>query len=190
MTLEDRKNIAETIQELYLYPNCPKVECAMRILAWIISWIFGVVIPEVISAQTLGGCYFVLSISLLVDFFTEKRTKRLANMIYGLFCALLILTALGAIILIAKAPPTENVVPGQLYMFASKSLKWWGIGLFIIMFVNLVCVLAEVHKLIYDKEVEAKREEEKESKDIEAQQETIRVGFMGNLHGPSRGGEK
>ena len=111
-------------------------------------------------------------------------------MIYGLFCALLILTALGAIILIAKAPPTENVVPGQLYMFASKSLKWWGIGLFIIMFVILVCVLAEVHKLIYDKEVEAKREEEKESKDIEAQQETIRVGFMGNLHGPSRGGEK
>jgi len=182
-----------------------------------ISWIFGVVIPETINAQALGGCYFVLSISLLVDFLCEKRTQQLAIVIYDLFCTLLILTALGSIILIAKAPlaesstlateetalaaesvtlttegttpAAEGATPGKLYMFVSKSLPCAGIGLFVLMFINLVCVLIEVHKFIYNEEAESKREREQAQKAIRTEQDATYTGFMNNLHGPSKGGK-
>lgn len=200
MTLESKKCIAETVQELYLYPYCSKQECTIRIIAWMISWIFGVVIPEAISAQALGGCYFVLSISLLVDFLCIKRVHQLANAIYGLFCVLLVLTALGAIILIAKEGTTlstedvalavEGATSGKLYTFASKNLPRVGIGLFVIMLINLVCVLIEVHKFIYNEDAETKCESEREQAAIETEQKASLTGFMNNLNGPLEGGRK
>lgn len=165
------------------------------------------VVPEAISAQALGGCYFVLSISLLVDFLCIKRTHQLANAIYGLFCTLLIVTALGAIILIAKEGTTlvtEDVAlvsesatlttggttSSNLYTFASKNLPRVGIVLFVIMLINLVCVLIEVHKFIYNEDVETKCIGEREQKVIETEQEIIRVGFLNNLDESLERGEE
>ncbi len=204
MALVAKKNIAVTIQELYFYPDCSKQECTTRICAWMISWIFGVVIPETLNAQALGGCYFVLSISLLVDLLCAKRTQRPAIVVYGLLCTILILTALGAIILIAKAPlpdgatlAAEGTTPvaegatlGTLYMFVRKGLPCVGVGLFVIMLINLVCVLIEVHKFIYNEEEETKCETERAQSAIETEQEAARAGFMNSLGEPSKGGGK
>lgn len=189
MTLEKRKNIAETVKDFYLYPGGPTGESVFRIVAWMLSLLFGVVVPDEISAQTLGGCYFVLAISLLPDAFPQKRKRPQTKVIYGLFCIVLVLTALGAIILMTKAPPAGNVKPEWPYMFARMGLPCVGIGLFVIMLANLICVWPEVHKIIYDEEAEISRRKKEAEKAAEVEREATRAGFMDNLHGPSRGGD-
>lgn len=189
MTLEKRKDVAETVKDFYLYPGSPMGESAFRIVAWMLSLVFGVVVPNKISAQALGGCYFVLAVSLLPDALLQKRKQQRTKAIYGLFCVVLVLTMLGAIILMTKAPPAGNIKPEWPYMFASMGLPWVGRGLFVIMLVNLICVFTEVHKIIYDEEAEISRRKKEAEKAAEVEREAARAGFMDNLHGPSRGGD-
>lgn len=188
-TLEKKKNAAEIMQEFYLYPSCSKRESASRIVVWMFSGLFGLLIPDALSVQAQGEFYFVLALSLLADLLFEERKKRSTIFFYGLFSVLLVFTVLGALVLIIKAPPVENTKPQWFYVLASTGVPWVGRVLFIIMLINLVCVLTEVHRFIYDEKAAIEREEEEAQKAIVAEQTAQCAGFTDNLHGPSRGGE-
>ncbi len=81
------EKIKQILQELFLYTN--KIEMAIKISIWIISWIGGILVlqNEEIN-NTLGCAYFIFSLSLLMEFVPQIGNKRHfgSKLIHTLFC--------------------------------------------------------------------------------------------------------
>lgn len=177
MTEKDKKRLAKTIRELYLYPYRSKEENILRGGAWMASWIIGIVVQETINMQSLGGAYFIFAASLLLEFIPEKKNSSLATIVHGFFCTLLFIILLNALIISFGSNSKETIVPILLSGF-SFCLGWI---VFAIMFLCVILSVVEVHKLFYDEKLSTQIE-------AEEQREIERTQFLNNVNGAPKGG--
>lgn len=177
MTDKQAKITAETMEELYLYPYRSKEENALRSGVWMASWLVGIVLQSAENRQTLGGAYFIYSLSLLLEFVPERRKRPLARIVHGLFCILLFIMLLGALVISFENSTKENLI----FQITKAILPFAGWIVFIIMFVGMLFVFLEVHKYFYDEAVE-------ESQELETKREIERKRFKQCLSGAPKGG--
>lgn len=174
-----KKLVSETIQELSLYPYRSTPENILRSCVWLAAWWFGVRGQETVSEHALGGAYFIFALSLLLEFFPEKRTLPLTRFIHGCFCLFLLITAIYAFILVTEFSPAQGTKPIQDYKEVVDKLCFNGVVIRRMIALNLLRFL-ELHRLFYDKEAEQKREQE-QNRQIAYDQ------FTANLNGPQEG---
>lgn len=75
------------IQEMHLYSN--KIEALIKDSIWIISWIGGIfILQNATDKRTLGGSYFIFSLSLLMEFAYQINGKSYfrSKLFHTLFC--------------------------------------------------------------------------------------------------------
>ena len=75
------------IQEMHLYSD--KIEALIKDSIWIISWIGGIfIVQDVTDKRTLGGAYFIFSLSLLMEFAPQIKGKSYfrSKLFHTLFC--------------------------------------------------------------------------------------------------------
>lgn len=175
MTADQKKHVAKAVKDTYLYPYRSKEENAIRGAAWMASWLIGIAVQQNVSPQTLGGAYFIFALSLLLEFVPENRWHPIARLIHGFFCAILFVMLLGALLLSFGGTPAEGTTPNLLYSLLLKAPPYMGWLSFIMMFIEVVLALAEVHKNFYDEQAEVQQESER-------RQETKRNLFRENLN--------
>lgn len=86
------------IQEMHLYSN--KIEALIKDSIWIISWIGGIlIVQDVIEKRTLGGAYFIFSLSLLMEFAPQIKDKSYfrSKLSHTLFCTSILIIMFMAI---------------------------------------------------------------------------------------------
>ncbi len=181
MSKETKKLISETIQELYLYPYRSKGENLIRSIAWFCSWLISVKGQETVSERALGGAYFIFAVSLLLEFYFEKKTLLLPRVLHGFFCALLTVMVFFALVLIVNSPSAEQSDPVWYLEMMNTTLCVTGPLFCSIMGINGILVGFDLHKCFYDSEKELKREQEANLKVAQEQ-------FTANLIGPQEGG--
>lgn len=179
MTIEQKKSVSRTIRELYPYPYRSKGENICRGFVWMASWVVGIVLPQTANQQALGGAYLIFAASLLLEFIPEGRTLPFARITHGIFCVLLLLIAIGALVMSFGEPSQTGILPYELE-FLIVHLPHIGWIIFTIIFVSIILAIIEVHKLIYDEEAERQRK-------IEESQEMKREEFMEHLNGSPEG---
>ena len=79
MSKTPKKPTAKMIRELNLYADRSKEENTIRGVAWIVSWLIGIVAQQVTKPQALGGAYFIFSLSLLLEFVPERKKHPVAQ---------------------------------------------------------------------------------------------------------------
>ena len=75
------------IQEMHLYSD--KIEALIKDSIWIISWIGGILtLQDVTDKRTLGGAYFIFTLSLLMEFAPQIKGKSYfrSKLSHTLFC--------------------------------------------------------------------------------------------------------
>lgn len=85
-------------QEMYLYSN--KIESLIKDSIWIISWIGGILaLQDVADKRTLGGSYFIFSLSLLMEFAPQIKGKSYfrSKLFHTLFCGSILIIMFMAI---------------------------------------------------------------------------------------------
>lgn len=177
MTDKQAKFASKTIKELYLYPYRSKEENAIRGGVWMASWIVGIVVQSTTSHQALGGAYFIYTLSLLLEFVPESRKQPLARVVHGLFCILLFIMMLGALVISFGNSANKNMI----YHISTEALPCAGWIVFIMMLVGMLLVFLEGHKHFYDEEAEMQQE-------IETRREIERIRFKEYLSGSPKGG--
>lgn len=176
MIEEQKKLVAKTVRELYLYPYRSKEENLIRSCTWMVSWIIGVAIPSASSQQVLGGAYFIFALSLLLEFVPERKKFPITRCLHGIFCFLLTVMLLDSIVLSFKSKFTdEDLKKGviQFLIHCPTIIRWI---VFCIMLLDVILVLIEVERYFYD-------EEKEKQKDIEDRWESERKKFLHNLEG-------
>lgn len=176
MTDEKKKLVARTVRELYLYPYRSKGENILRGIAWMASWLVGIVVQQATSSQVLGGAYFIFALSLLLEFVPESRTRPVSRIIHCLFCMLPFFMLLGALLLSFQNSSAEGGTSNWIYNFLIMSPPYMGWIAFALMFIGVVFALVEAHKFLYDEEAQLEFE-------TEEQQEMERQKFINNLNG-------
>ena len=176
MDVKKRKLLARTVQELYLYPSRTKGENALRGIAWIASWLVGVVLQNSIDQRALGGAYFIYAVSLLLEFVPIERHCSVSRFIHGVFCTLQTVMLVGAVVMIFG--DTSVPIAGIIGIN-----KLWIVGWIIVIMIFIAVVLAfmDVHKCIYDEETERLLKEK-------AERERNRAMFLDRLNGCEKGG--
>lgn len=181
MNYKQKKLTMRTVKELYLYPYRSKGENVVRVMIWMASWLIGIVTQSTTNHQALGGAYLIFASSLLLEFVPESRTRPFARCIHGIFCILLSVMLLGALLLIFEGITDEKVKSKWLYQHLIAAPPYTGWAICIMMFISLVLVLIEIHKYFYN-ESEIQQENE-------CTQEAIRNQFYNSLNGVSQGGK-
>lgn len=180
---ENKKQLmARTVQELYLYPYCSRVENVIRGIVWMASWLIGIVAQQVTNSQVLGGAYFIFSLSLLLEFVPDNRTCPISRVIHCLLCALPLIIMLLGSLLLSYRYSTEGAPSNEFYSFLVGALYYIGWIIFVRMLFGVILALLAAHTFIYDEEAQRKRE-------IENNQEIERKRFMENLNGNPTGGQ-
>lgn len=79
------------LNEMHLYHN--KVESLVKSAFWVISWVGTILSHKNDGFKILNGSYFILSLSLLMEFVPQIKEKKyfLSRMIHTIFCVILIL---------------------------------------------------------------------------------------------------
>lgn len=181
MNKEQKKLTMRTVKELYLYPYRSKGENVVRTIIWMASWFIGIVIQSSTNHQALGGAYLIFASSLLLEFVPENRTRPLTRFLHGIFCILLTIMLLGALLLIFEGITDNEIKSKWFYQHLIAAPPCTGWAIFIMMLISLGLVLIEVHKYFYN-EVELQQENEQT-------RETIRNQFYNSLNGELQGGE-
>lgn len=176
-----KKDISRAIQDLYLYP-CSKGENVIRSIAWIISWVVGIVLQGGEDLRALGGAYLIFAISLLLEFVPIKKNALVSRFVYGLLCIMQILILIGSLPMIfgnisSTIPENEAI---YVLMGIVPCLGWIVI---IAIFIIAIFDVMDLHKYFYDGEAEA------ESKKEEYQNEFLKI-FYDSLNGESFGGDE
>lgn len=181
MTVEQKKSAAKIAQDFYLYPYRSKEENAIRGAAWMASWLIGIVAQQSVSPQILGGAYFIFALSLLLEFVPQSKHHFIPRLIHGIFCTLLFIMLLGAVVLSFGGTPAEGVTPNWLYLFLIGAPPYMGWISFIMMLIEVMLAFIEIHKSFYDEKAETERK-------TEEKRENKRIQFMERLNGPQEGG--
>lgn len=181
MNDKQRKLTMRTAKELYLYPYRSKGENVVRAMIWMASWLIGIAIQSTTDHQALGGAYLIFASSLLLEFVPESRTRPLARCLHGIFCILLSIMLLGALLLIFESITDSKVKSEWLYQHLIVAPIYTGWAICIMMFISLVLVLIEVHKYFYNE-----TEIQQENDHI---QEKVRDQFYSSLNGTAQGGK-
>ena len=179
MNNKKEKLFAKTVQELYLYPYRSKGENALRGAAWITSWIVGIVLQQSESQQAVGGAYLIFSLSLLLEFVPEGRTRPISRAVHAVFCTMLFLMFLGSWVMIFGGPDDIESLPVVL-KFLIKHFSDMGWIIIVAMFIAILLVFAEAHKYIYDDKNELQQI-------TENMRESLREQFQENLSGTPTG---
>ena len=181
MKAATRRHISRVLRDLNLYPDRSKFENVVRGFVWMVSWFVGIVMNSSADPQALGGAYIIFSASLLLEFIPEKKSEKLAKTVHGLFCFLLVIMALCAVILTIFNPdstsPTGNV---ELITNLIKTLYPIGWSVFAILLAGVLLVLTEANKLFFDEDAETRRMREEKKAEVQEQ-------FMRNLKGMQEG---
>lgn len=178
MTEEKKKFLEKMIRELYFYPYRSKEENIFRLAVWLVSWLVGVVVQQNAERRALGGAYLIYSISLLLEFLPERRTKFIAKAVHGLFCIFLVFMSLGSLFMIFGPSCTKNLY--GIYRFLAEKPPFFGCVVFVMMLIGIGLVLLEPHKFFYDEKVKQQLEDE-------AIKEIERKRFLDKLNGISKG---
>lgn len=92
------------INDLHLYKN--KMEMIIKVLAWGISWIGGIVaVLNVQEKNPLNSAYFIFALSLLIEFapMIKEKQEFISRIAHTLFCGLmLVLLFMATVPLIAN----------------------------------------------------------------------------------------
>lgn len=182
MTKERKKITTKMVQDLYLYPYGTMGENVIHGLVWIASWLIGVVGQQSQGTQALGGAYFILAASLLLEFSQPVRTYRLANIIHSIFCTLLFLMLISAFLLITWNVPAEEAAASWIYCLLDILLPCFGWIIFAMIILSTLLALVQAHKYCFDEDAEAQR------KIAAIRQEALNY-FQECLKGPPKGGE-
>lgn len=117
--MEKEPRTKTVIQEIYLYSN--KLEALVKDAIWIISWIGGILIlQDATDKKTLGGSYFIFSLSLLMEFAPQINGKKhfWSKILHTLFCGSILVIMLMAIGLLVEVK--DNGTYGDTMFFLSK----------------------------------------------------------------------
>ena len=183
MTEEKKKLAARTVRELYLYPYRTKGENVLRGIAWMASWLVGIVVQQTTSSQVLGGAYFIFALSLLLEFIPENRTRPISRIVHCLFCILPFFMLLGALVLSFGNSSTEEGTSNRFYSVLVILPPYMGWIAFVVMLGGVVLALVEAHKFFYDEEAQSQFE-------TEDKQAMERQRFLDNLNGTQKGEQK
>lgn len=184
MTEEKKRNVAKIVQELQLYPYRSKFESILRCIIWTASWIIGIVIQPAFNSQSLSSAYFFFAVSLLMEFLPESRTHRVAKVVHGIFCLLLIIMAIGALTLSfafvnTTYTSTEKTELNLFCLILSQTLPYIGWTVCIWILISVVLAVTELHEVIFDSNAKSQQEDER-SRGLEREQ------FMNNLNGATK----
>lgn len=134
--MEKSKHEGKTvIQEMHLYPN--KIEALIKDSIWIISWIGGILILQnTTDKRTLGGSYFIFSLSLLMEFASQinEKTYFRSKLLHTLFCgsiSFIMFMAVGLLVGVKSNSVYLNIMFGLsiaviVYIFLNLILLWLG----------------------------------------------------------------
>lgn len=186
MSEEKKKKKARIIQDLYLYPTRDIMDSLLRIFAWTISWLIGIVLQSVPGQQMRGGAFFVFALSLLIEFVPERGVTLWGRIAHTIFCVLLGFILLGALPLVFPRNITEDIQAESLLSELVYFIGWIVVGM---MWVREVLSMLELHKLFYDEEAETKIKEEVEEKNKEKESKELIQAFLNRLNGTPYGEE-
>ncbi len=174
MSKTPKKPTAKMIRELNLYADRSKEENTIRGVAWIVSWLIGIVAQQVTKPQALGGAYFIFSLSLLLEFVPERKKHPVAQGIYGIFNSLLVIMLLGSVLLLFESTSTDGNTASSIYSIVSTTLFTVSCLTVIWIFIGTVLALTETHKFFYAEEAGVHDNNEDSSNELRKQ-------FISNL---------
>lgn len=182
MNKKNKIRISKAVKDLYLYPNRSKGENVLRGAVWLSSWIVGIMVQTTTDYRAMGGAYIIFAVSLLLEFITEGRNSIIARIAHGMFCILLLLMLLGALLWsYGDAIVLLSEDSSFIGVFLMNAPVKCGTIVCLMMFIGVVFSLLEVHKLFYDEDAEERREKE-------MIYQSVREQFANNLNGMSKGG--
>jgi len=177
MAKTPKKLTAKMIRELNLYADRSKEENTLRGVAWIVSWLIGIVAQKVTDPQALGGAYFIFSLSLLLEFVPERKNHPVAQGIYGVFNSFLVIMLLGSVLLLFESVSTDGNTASLIYLIVSTALFTVSCLTVIWILIGTLLALTETHKFFYAEEMEAHGNTEDSSSELRKQ-------FVSNLQMP------
>ena len=160
MSKTPKKPTAKMIRELNLYADRSKEENTIRGVAWIVSWLIGIVAQQVTKPQALGGAYFIFSLSLLLEFVPERKKHPVAQGIY--------------VLLLFESTSTDGNTASSIYSIVSTTLFTVSCLTVIWIFIGTVLALTETHKFFYAEEAGVHDNNEDSSNELRKQ-------FISNL---------
>lgn len=177
-----KKITAKMMRDLYLYPYGTMGENVIHGLVWIASWLIGVVVQQSQGTQALGGAYFILAASLLLEFSQLDKTYRLAYAIHCIVCALLLLMLISAFLFVVWNIPAEEAAASRICCLLNILLPCSGWIIFSMIILSTLLALVQAHKYCFDEDAEAQRE-------MEARRQEALEYFQACLKGPPKGGK-
>jgi len=130
-----KDKLKKIIKEIHLYSN--KLEMLIKIGAWGISWIGGILTLQNISQkETLGSAYFVFSLSLLIEFSPKIASKKefFSKLAHTIFCSVLLIIFFISVSLLLGVKLSGKYY--SIMFFLSKSIFIYMIIDFIILWLS------------------------------------------------------